>query len=353
MVVLTGRLSGRDKQKSHFPMTRRTNICGVVQNALPATIIILVSYITFQAFYNLIAFKSLLPYTDAGDFWRSVMHNLVPMIALFATNFTLVFRLNRLHNIVYKILTDVIISFIFLTLINLAFLFYMHDTPSAHVDWAGTTFCNTFILMGIEMSFYISHYRKSLQQTEEYKRRVLMYQYNALKAQVNPHFLFNSLNILYSLISIDRQKSRQFVMSLSEMYRYIMTQQDRERTLLEDELRFLRSYVEVLEMRYYHQFKVEIRGEESVRKQEIIPFTMQLLIENVTKHNVISQRYPLTVSVRISENAITVVNPIRPRTSTTSTGIGLRYITDLYRQYGKDFVHCNGGKVFEAVVPFL
>lgn len=132
-----------------------------------------------------------------------------------------------------------------------------------------------------------------------------------------------------------------------------MTQQNRERTLLEDELRFLRSYVEVLEMRYYHQFKVEIRGEESVRKQEIIPFTMQLLIENVTKHNVISQRYPLTISVRISENAITVVNPIRPRTSTTSTGIGLRYITDLYRQYGKDFVHCNDGKVFKAVVPFL
>ncbi|MDD7318956.1 MAG: histidine kinase [Prevotella sp.] len=331
-------------------MKNRRTVCN---SMLTSTIIIVATYIVFQAFYNLIAFKSLFPYQDIYDFKISVASNLVPVIVLFVFNFTFVFRINRLRNIIYKILADVTISYLFLVVLNFVFILIMRKPDPSSIDWAGTMFCNTFILMGMEMSFYIRHYQSSLRQAEEYKRRVLMYQYNALKAQVNPHFLFNSLNILYSLIAIDQKKSRHFVMSLSDMYRYIMTQQDKERVPLEDELGFLASYVEVLKMRYYNQFDVKIEGAELVKDQEIIPYTLQLLMENVTKHNVISQRFPLEVSIKITENDIRVSNHIRTRQSASSSGIGLRYITELYQQNGKDFVYTNDGNTFEAVVPYL
>ncbi len=325
-------------------------LCG---SMFTSAVIIAATYIVLQSLYNLIAFKSLFPYQDMSDFKSSVVKNLVPMAVLFVLNLSLVFKLNRQRNIIRKILADVGISYLLLSAVNLLFLLVMRNTDSAHIDWAGTMFCNAFILMGTEMSYYIHHYQKSLRQAEEYQRLVLTYQYNALKAQVNPHFLFNSLNILYSLIDIDRDKSRQFVMSLSEMYRYVMTQQDKERVRLEEELHFLSSYVEVLKMRYYNQFDVAVDGCGNVAHQEIIPYTLQLLMENVTKHNVISQRFPMKVRIVITERDIRIANPIRKRQSASPSGIGLRYITDLYRRHGKDFVYSNDGTTFEATVPYL
>lgn len=325
-------------------------LCG---SMFTSAVIIAATYIVLQSLYNLIAFKSLFPYQDMSDFKSSVVKNLVPMAVLFVLNLSLVFKLNRQRNIILKILADVGISYLLLSAVNLLFLLVMRNTDSAHIDWAGTMFCNAFILMGAEMSYYIHHYQKSLRQAEEYQRLVLTYQYNALKAQVNPHFLFNSLNILYSLIDIDREKSRQFVMSLSEMYRYVMTQQDKERVRLEEELHFLSSYVEVLKMRYYNQFDVAVDGCGNVAHQEIIPYTLQLLMENVTKHNVISQRFPMKVRIVITERDIRIANPIRKRQSASPSGIGLRYITDLYRRHGKDFVYSNDGTTFEATVPYL
>ena len=182
---------------------------------------------------------------------------------------------------------------------------------------------------------------------------MLQYQYDALKAQVNPHFLFNSLTILYSLIDIDKEKSLQFTMSLSQTYRYILSHQDDREVPLKDEIGFLRSFANVLVIRYNESFKVEIYGEENIGDHIVIPYCLQLLLENVIKHNVINEKNPMCVKVEIDDCGVTMKNPIRLRQTLTSTKIGLAYIEKMYALYGKRFEYNEDNKIFTAKIPYL
>lgn len=205
----------------------------------------------------------------------------------------------------------------------------------------------------MEVAYYVSNYRRTVMEKEINHRQMIQYQYDALRAQVNPHFLFNSLNILYSLIDVDVEKSRSFVMSLSQMYRYIVQHHGCQRVALAEELDFLKAYVEVLKMRYHNCFEVVIVGEEYVGCHKVIPYCMQLLMENVTKHNVIQTNLPMVVCLTISQSGFTMSNPIHPKREQTPSGIGLQYIAKLYRHQGLQFCCQNDGNVFTASVPYL
>lgn len=137
------------------------------------------------------------------------------------------------------------------------------------------------------------------------------------------------------------------------MYRYILSHQNMETICLSEELGFVRSYVEILEMRYHEQFSVDITCDPGMESRKIIPYTLQLLIENVTKHNVISTRHPMKVTIRAGAEGVTVTNPVRIRKSDTSTGIGLKYIASHYKLYNKDFEYGSDGRCFTAKVPYL
>lgn len=249
-----------------------------------------------------------------------------------------------------KIIIDAVSSVFVLFVVNVA---YMAVIPNGTIDWAGTMFNAIFVFLGLEVIYYLQSFRKSVREAEAQRALALQYQYDALKAQVNPHFLFNSLNLLYSLISLDTEKSKEFVLALSTMYRYIMSQQGKEMVLLRMEMDFLQNYVEVLSMRYLNQLHVDIRGKENLKDQYIVPYTLQLIMENVTKHNVISNRHHMNVVIEIGTECITVSNPIVPRPKESSSRIGLNYITTLYRQYGKEFKVENDGKTFRAVIPYI
>lgn len=119
-----------------------------------------------------------------------------------------------------------------------------------------------------------------------------------------------------------------------------------------EEFLFLESYISLLKMRYNDKFDVIISGTPPEGKF-IIPFSLQLLIENVTKHNVISTASPMVVSIIISENRIEITNPLRPRTSESVSTIGLRYLTELYSARNGDFRIVNDGKTFTAYVPYI
>ena len=110
---------------------------------------------------------------------------------------------------------------------------------------------------------------------------------------------------------------------------------------------------EILEMRYHEQFSVDITCDPGMESRKIIPYTLQLLIENVTKHNVISTRHPMKVTIRAGAEGVTVTNPVRIRKSDTSTGIGLKYIASHYKLYNKDFEYGSDGRCFTAKVPYL
>ncbi len=106
-------------------------------------------------------------------------------------------------------------------------------------------------------------------------------------------------------------------------------------------------------MRYSDQLEVEIKVSPGKETRKVVPSTIQLLIENVTEHNVISKVSPMKVTINAAENGITVSNPIRKKKSTTVSRIGVRYLIRSYERYGKDFHIENDGETFTAHVPYL
>ena len=290
---------------------------------------ILFYYILFQSFYNVVADKSLLPYADLHDFVVSTVRNFIPILVTILLTWVIVFRIYHNAIIWRKMVVDGGLCIVLLLLINLVYWFLF---PVAPIDWAGTAFNAIFVFLGVETIYYVHNFRRTLSEAEHQRELALQYKYDALKAQVNPHFLFNSLNLLNSLVSIDRQKSKDFILALSKIYRYTLTYNGCSTVPLTVELDFLHDYVKVLSMRYHNQFEVEIIGEENVRDEEIVPYTLQLLMENVTKHNVISNRNHMHVLVVIGDSCISMSNPIKYRQTDTASRIGLNYI--------KSFTHC-------------
>ncbi len=309
-------------------------------------------YVWFQAFYNAMRFGKVFPYTGFVDMMTGVSYNFPSILIFFLVNILIVFRLVRIRDLKVKISIDAALSIFAACLDNWLYLLINGAFREAVVDWAGTILNDIIILLGVEMVYYFTRLSKARQETEEARMQAIQYKYDALKSQINPHFLFNSLNLLYSLVSIDTVRSKRFIRELSRMYRYIMSQQNRERVSVAEEFDFLASYVSVLEMRYNNKFRVSIHGEPDADRY-LIPFTMQLLIENVTKHNAITAKSPMDVSIDISDDEIIISNPIYPRETESVSHIGQRYLTQLYASQGKEFhVEKRDGR-FTAYVPLI
>jgi len=170
--------------------------------------------------------------------------------------------------------------------------------------------------------------------SEELKKENALAQYAALKDQVSPHFLFNSLSILSSLIHTKSDLSEKFIDQLSKAYRHILEQKDNDTITLKTELDFIRSYAFLLKIRFEEMFELDISiSDEDAFKYRVAPLTLQLLVENAVKHNKMSTEQPLNITVAINENLLVVRNAMHERNSTgtvASTGIGLRNIVKRY-----------------------
>lgn len=160
----------------------------------------------------------------------------------------------------------------------------------------------------------------------------LQSQFDVLRQQVNPHFLFNSLNVLTSLIKIEPDLAEQFSEHLSKVYRYVLENKDNDWVDLNTELRFLDAYIFLLNIRFVDKIKVNIDIPANMLSAQIIPLAMQLLIENAIKHNIMSKSKPLVIDVFIdAENYLNVINNLQERpTHISSTGVGLKNIENRY-----------------------
>lgn len=161
----------------------------------------------------------------------------------------------------------------------------------------------------------------------------LQSQYDVLKQQVNPHFLFNSLNVLTSLIKLEPDLAEKFSEQLSKVYRYVLENKDNELVDLNTELNFLDAYIFLLNIRFVGKLQVNLNVPDENRNDKIIPLAMQLLIENAIKHNVMSKSNPLVIDIFIdNENRLNVINNLQERPSQiVSTGVGLKNILNRYQ----------------------
>ena len=173
---------------------------------------------------------------------------------------------------------------------------------------------------------------KNEMQNEREKANMAQYRYLKLKRQVNPHFLFNSLNILDCLVCEEKtEQSSIYIHKLAGIYRYMIKSEEEQVVTLRDELEFVRMYVDLLKVRFPEGLEVNIEVPEETLARYVLPCSIQLLIENATKHNAVVPDKPLVIEVSIDGENISVCNNLIPKvTKSPSTGLGQTYIRQLY-----------------------
>lgn len=170
-------------------------------------------------------------------------------------------------------------------------------------------------------------------EKEEIEKGIAQAQFESLKNQVNPHFLFNSLNVLSSLVHIDPALSEKFIDQLARSYRYLLEQKDNELVLLKTEIDFVQSFTFLLKIRFEEKLQVNIKLSADIMQYYVAPLTLQLLIENAVKHNIISSESPLIIDIyNEGDRYLVVSNNLQIREQQLpSTGVGLKNIKDRYK----------------------
>lgn len=204
-------------------------------------------------------------------------------------------------------------------------------------------------------SEFFSYWRKSVREQEELKRTGITAEFEALKNQVNPHFLFNSLNTLTSLIEEDSQRATEFVAQLAHVYRYVLLNRDKETVPLGEELDFTRSFIYLNQVRFGENLQVTVEVPEAVLSRHIPTLSLQMLVENAVKHNVISKDKPLTVMVGMKDNQLCVSNNLQRKPAPVAgSKIGLTNIMSRYTYYTRDEVEVTEtGQEFKVCLPLL
>lgn len=217
--------------------------------------------------------------------------------------------------------------------------------PSLKVAYIFLFLC---LMLGNTVLFF-KNWKEATIQQEELKRAHLALQFQSLKDQVRPHFLFNSLSSLATLINTDAEKATQFVHKLSDVYRYVMEQRENELVPIGEEMKFLKDYIYLQKIRFGESLQVEYSLDLD-RSRLIVPLSIQMLVENAIKHNEVSAEHPLLIEILSTEEGHVIVrNQVRKKEVTeTSLGMGLEnlrkqvaFFSDdslLVREDGDDFI---------------
>ena len=218
----------------------------------------------------------------------------------------------------------------------------------------GTLIVAFLITLFMTSRSFLANWKQAAIDAEKFQKESVAARYESLKNQVNPHFLFNSLNALTQLVYEDPDKAAMFIKQLSEVYRYVLDSSDKEVVSLDEELKFINSYLFLQQIRFGNKLKVNVNLQRI--KSSVAPLALQMLIENAIKHNVISEEDPLTIEL-YSENAFIVVENSLLRKNVLedgSPGLGLENIRRRYEFLTKKKVEIfeNGG-TFTVKLPFI
>ncbi len=180
-------------------------------------------------------------------------------------------------------------------------------------------------------------------------------QFESLKQQINPHFLFNSLNILKTMVRARDPNSEEYVLRLAEFYRSILLNRDKEVASLQEELNLLNHYIYMLKARFENKIYFDIRIKEDLKNSILPPLTLQLLVENCIKHNIVSAEYPLKITICNEKNWLLVQNNIQEkRTKEKSTNLGLDNINKRYELIGQQSIEVErDAHFFRVRLPIL
>ncbi|HMU11490.1 MAG TPA: histidine kinase [Ferruginibacter sp.] len=215
----------------------------------------------------------------------------------------------------------------------------------------------TLIAMIIwEGDYIFQQWKQSLTENEKYTRLSLQGEFDVLKSQVNPHFLFNCFNTLSALITEDKQKAEIFLDELSKVYRYLLRNNEDGMSTLKTELQFINSYFQLLKTRHGEAIQMQVDIDRRYHDYMLPSLSLQMLVENAVKHNALSKNYPLHIEVFTTVgNKLVVNNNIQRRAQQAPSGqVGLKNIKMKYEILNQPgFQVMNDGKNFTAVLPLI
>ena len=245
---------------------------------------------------------------------------------------------DTVKRIVIGILGSVVITLIGLFIIRALTITYYFD-KSFKEFIANETFKNyqfgLWITLTIVVIFHFIYFYNRYQKQKIKEQKVIAgtarAKFDALKNQLDPHFLFNSLNVLTSLIEENPDNAQKFTTSLSKIYRYVLEQKNKDLVTVSEELKFAKTYMSLLQMRFEDALKFSLPESISNPELKIVPLSLQLLLENAVKHNVITSDNPLIINIYEDNGYLVIENNINPKSSLEkSTKVGLKNINQRY-----------------------
>ncbi|MHA7057728.1 2TM domain-containing protein [Aquimarina sp. M1] len=211
----------------------------------------------------------------------------------------------------------------------------------------------------ISLFFHAMYFYKALQEKKVTEQKIIAgtasAKFAALKNQLDPHFLFNSLNVLTSLIDENPRMAQKFTTSLSKVYRYVLEQKDKELVTIDEELKFAKTYMTLLKLRFEDSIIFELPEQSSNPEAKVVPLSLQILLENTIKHNVVMPNRPLHIKIYEDEGFLIVENNLQPKeVIRQSSGVGLGNVKQRYGLLTKrEFAVFKTENTFIAKLPIL
>ncbi len=297
-----------------------------------------------------------------------------PLLLYF--NQYLVQRIERKNNLVrffsLQLVSNLLIVFALLVPIFIVYVAMFGRFPQTEglalypifTDWynnRGTSGAIAIVLLvgtyntGDLAAYYFTRLQKTLVETERIKRQQLESQFSVLKSQISPHFLFNSLNALSTIVHQDAHQSEVFIRKLSDIFHYVLQNSHRDLISLQQELEFTEAYCYLLKVRYRQNLEVSIDIHPKTTHKMIPPLTLQMLVENAIKHNEISQEHPLRIHLSTQRDFLWVQNNLQIRQQPeVSLHIGLNNITSRYSFFTDIAIEVDkSAEVFMVKLPLL
>lgn len=227
-----------------------------------------------------------------------------------------------------------------------------------HIFWytALTAFIfNAVIISLVSLFAYYGRRQRQALDVEIGKKNKARYQYQQLKKQLNPHFLFNSLNSLDYLIHTDPNKASDYVRKLAAVYRYLLNIEEESSVILSEEVTFVKLYIDLLTQRFDNGLQTEFDIKDNDMYKKVIPCGLQLLVENATKHNIVSISKPLHIKISSDGEFITIENNLQPKIhKLESTGLGLNNIKGQYQSvFNKEVIIIQSTDTYIVKLPLI
>jgi LytS/YehU family sensor histidine kinase len=263
-----------------------------------------------------------------------------------------------------RFFTHLLIGIVFsLAILNLAYYIFKIGFTETPPDWEQVIVTNVFgaILFVPLYSIYfslqfLSQWQKTELEMERFQKESMRSQLSSLKNHLDPHFLFNNLNILSSLIDEDAVLSQEFLVRFAQVYRTMLLTKVEDLITLEEELEFISAYTFLIQTRFENNIQFIREIDEDAKYSMLPPLTIQLLIENAIKHNIITESRPLQIKIIATEDTLEVRNTLfeKPEDIKTKSGTGLKNITERYSYFTDSPVHFEKTATeYVATVPLL